>query len=140
MTAHIHAEMMAQYAKDAMETDKPWDRWEFAIYSTGPWEALYNSPCWIGSLNYRRKPRTIRIGKYDVPEPVRDRDLFKEGQDYWMPHIEHGAKSSIWFADFDDNARILMGTIYLTQEDAELCSEALRSLLLLRAPELGEVE
>lgn len=28
MTKHIHAELMAEYAKDAMETDKPWERWE----------------------------------------------------------------------------------------------------------------
>lgn len=26
---HIHAAAMAEYAKDAAETDKPWERWEF---------------------------------------------------------------------------------------------------------------
>lgn len=25
---HVHAELMAEYAKDAMETDKPWERWQ----------------------------------------------------------------------------------------------------------------
>ena len=138
MTAHKHAELMAQYAQDAMETDKPWERWEDAISGVDlidPWETLCQNPCWDVSFKYRRKPRPIRIGEYDVPEPVRDRDLFKEGQYYWMPSIENGAKQSTWFADFDDNARILMGLIYLTEEDAELCSEALRSLLLLRAPQ-----
>ena len=28
MTAHKHANLMLQYAQDAMETDKPWERWE----------------------------------------------------------------------------------------------------------------
>ena len=27
---HIHAAAMAEYAKDALETDKPWERWEFS--------------------------------------------------------------------------------------------------------------
>ena len=29
MTKHIHADLMMEYAKDAMETDKPWERWEY---------------------------------------------------------------------------------------------------------------
>ena len=28
---HKHAELMMQYAQDAMETDKPWERWEVFI-------------------------------------------------------------------------------------------------------------
>ena len=28
MAKHIHADLMLQYAQDAMETDKPWERWE----------------------------------------------------------------------------------------------------------------
>ena len=31
MTAHKHAALMLQYAQDAMETDRPWERWE--LYS-----------------------------------------------------------------------------------------------------------
>ena len=31
MTAHVHAALMLQYAKDAMETDKPWERWEVKV-------------------------------------------------------------------------------------------------------------
>jgi len=30
MTAHKHADLMLQYAQDAMETDKPWERWEYS--------------------------------------------------------------------------------------------------------------
>lgn len=29
MPAHIHAELMAQYAEDALITDKPWELWEY---------------------------------------------------------------------------------------------------------------
>ena len=26
---HKHADLMLQYAEDAMETDRPWERWEW---------------------------------------------------------------------------------------------------------------
>ena len=31
---HIHAAAMAEYAKDAMDTDNPWEWWEFKSSST----------------------------------------------------------------------------------------------------------
>ena len=30
---HKHAELMMQYAQDAMETDKPWERWQYQTES-----------------------------------------------------------------------------------------------------------
>ncbi len=57
MPKHIHAELMAQYAQDAMETDKPWELWECDsgkgwIEGLGPF--LFD-PCY----KYRRKPKTF---------------------------------------------------------------------------------
>lgn len=37
---HPHAELMKQYAEDAMETDKPWERWEYSCDGS-PWGNLY---------------------------------------------------------------------------------------------------
>ena len=37
--SHKHAELIAQYAQDASETDKPWERWEYKCVE-GIW-----SPC-----------------------------------------------------------------------------------------------
>jgi hypothetical protein len=60
MTAHKHAAAMLQYAQDAAETDKPWERWEGAlgdVYST-----LDNNPNWSIALKYRRKqPATVTV-------------------------------------------------------------------------------
>jgi len=53
---HPHAELMAQYAQDAMETDKPWERWEYT-YRVG-WSELSDAgPRWDTLAKYRRKPK-----------------------------------------------------------------------------------
>ena len=63
MTAHIHAELMLQYAQDASTTDKPWELWEFRFDEHEKWTALTVNPTWDDDTKYRRKPRTIRIGE-----------------------------------------------------------------------------
>lgn len=54
MTAHKHAAAMLQYAQDATETDKPWERWE--SNSRGVWNDCLHSPAWREGYQYRRKP------------------------------------------------------------------------------------
>lgn len=67
MPAHVHAELMAQYAKDALETDKPWERWEFFDTVEGRWEnVLSRGPLWNPPVKYRRKriSREVWINVY----------------------------------------------------------------------------
>lgn len=62
MTAHVHAKLMAQYAQDATETDKPWERWEYKRPNTEEWMSLlYTHPSWFEHYEYRRKPQAINI-------------------------------------------------------------------------------
>ena len=74
MTAHKHAALMLQYAKDAMETDKPWERWEWRdIYHDGddaPWKQLSFHPVWHMDSEFRRKTQTIKVGKWEFPKPI----------------------------------------------------------------------
>ena len=73
-TRHPQAELMLLYANDAMETDKPWERWEHLHKNDigkYPWTSVTRNPTWESCLLYRRKPKTIKIGNYDVPEPLR---------------------------------------------------------------------
>lgn len=51
---HKHAELMAQYAADAMTTDKPWERWEVGS-DLDKWRTLTNPPLWLPTHKYRRK-------------------------------------------------------------------------------------
>lgn len=57
-TKHPHAELMLQYAQDAMTTDKPWELWElcksFDPYLS-EWRNLSTHPRWIEGNKYRRK-------------------------------------------------------------------------------------
>jgi hypothetical protein len=56
--SHIHAHLMVEYAKDALETDKPWERWERAhITNLGLWQGLKENPPWIANNVYRRKEK-----------------------------------------------------------------------------------
>lgn len=58
MAAHPHAELMALYAKDAAETDKPWERWEYITPSRphAEWRSAMSNPKWFLNNKYRRKP------------------------------------------------------------------------------------
>lgn len=56
---HIHAELMAKYAEDARETDKPWERWQHRGSWDLPdrWWDCTTHPIWAENLQYRRKPQ-----------------------------------------------------------------------------------
>lgn len=56
MPAHPHAELMALYAKDAAETDKPWERWEWFNVPANSWVLCKRNPAWMKGQKYRRKP------------------------------------------------------------------------------------
>ncbi|UCR75346.1 hypothetical protein vBAfQDWS535_56 [Alcaligenes phage vB_Af_QDWS535] len=56
LKGHVHAELMAQYAKDAAETDKPWAMWQYAASHSYIWKTLDGNPAWHPLVKYRRKP------------------------------------------------------------------------------------
>jgi len=132
MTKHIHADLMAQYAQDALETDKPWERWEFCR-SKNKWERLDTHPSWITSREYRRKPKTIRIGEYDVLMP--ERQPLSAGQCYFVPRLDSSSENNFcsvaWAlndgGDVIDRTFLRNGMVHLTQEAAELHAKALLS-------------
>lgn len=62
MPTHVHAELMAQYAKDAAETEAPWVYWQFFDDAYGTWEDFVSShPAWNPSTQYRRRPTPMEI-------------------------------------------------------------------------------
>ena len=58
MAKHDQAELMLQYAKDALETSKPWKLWE-CRNRDGNWVDAYEHPRWDSLTEYRRKPQPI---------------------------------------------------------------------------------
>jgi len=127
---HNHAENRIAYAQDAMETDKPWERWEFKVKRTGDWASLIDHPSW-NSTEYRRKPRTININGHEVPEPVRE--PLGEGDAYYYVsfgslYTSDGASEARWYeAAGVSRFRLDKGIIHLTREAAEIHAKALLS-------------
>jgi len=68
MTKHIHADLMMQYAKDAMESETPWDNWEIFDIVLNIWINLYCTPSWFEDVKYRRKQKRCYLNGIEVPE------------------------------------------------------------------------
>ena len=123
MTAHKHAALMAQYAEDAFETGVPWVMWELKGGSGG-WEPLSRHPMWRQASQYRRKPQTININGYEVPEPCRVAPEI--GTECWLitfgsPHQFH------WHRSRTLDHRLKEGRVHLTREAFDIHSKALLS-------------
>jgi hypothetical protein len=127
---HIHSALMMQYAQDAMETEAPWERWEVRNIDDRKniFVNLDRDPCWYLYCEYRRKPKTININGFEVPEP--ERKALKNGTFYYFPsfHYEHYIfLTAIWDSHESNLARLKNGLVHLTQEAAIQHAQALLS-------------
>jgi len=128
MTAHIHAELMMQYAEDAMTTDKPWELWEFRSENGRPWETFGCHPAWLPDYQYRRKPRTINIIGHEVPEPMRKAP--PQGTHVWIANLDSDelAYELVWNPGNQIHQRWLtIGVCHSTPEAAKQHTKALLS-------------
>lgn len=122
---HVHAAAMAEYAKDALETDKPWERWEFC-HMRGEYQSLHSHPEWVEDNKYRRKQKVILINGHAVPEP--HRTPFEIGDAYWtFTFFFAGVIEVYWDGDSEDHNAFKNGFIHLTKEAAEKHLNALKS-------------
>ena len=73
-------------------------------------------------------PKTIRIGEYDVPEPVRE--PLEDDKEYWIAYFSLAelANNFKWYSDKFDNRALKNGLIHLTKEAAVIHAKALLSL------------
>lgn len=126
-TGHPHAAAMMEYAKDAVIHPEPWGLWQY--FAQDQWRDIEDGhPRWEPATQYRRKPRTIRIGERDVPEPLRVAPAV--GANCWFIHL-HGPSlvEPIAFADCDWQRRSLeRGLLHATREGAMAHAEALVEL------------
>ena len=124
---HIHAAAMAEYAKDAIGTDMPWERWEVSMTESGDeYRNLFGHPDWAVTRKYRRKPKTILINGHEVPEP--HRTPLDIDDVYWtFTFVEGGVTNFYWQYDAIDTRCLKNGFIHLTKEAAEKHFNALKS-------------
>ena len=119
---HIHADLLAQYAEDAKQHDKPWELWQY--YASGTWENCENHPGWFTDHHYRRKPRTVKIGDIKVPEPCKVE--LEYGQEYFVPDVTTGSpRRRTWAHDYGDSLALKSNLVHLDQQSAALHAKAL---------------
>lgn len=127
MAAHKHAALMLQYAQDAAETDKPWERWEFNPNST--WQPCGNNPGWFTNSEYRRKPQVIRVGRHEFPKPITEAP--EEGTDYFYIRVGDTcfeASSDNWIGSAYDLMRLESRRVHPTREAAQAHANVLNAI------------
>ena len=81
------------------------------------------------SDNFRIKPKTTHIGKYDVTEPMR------EEPDVGIPFFfldataDNGINTTCWSGHWQDENALKLGMAWLKKEDALLAAKAIKELL-----------
>lgn len=128
MSKHIHAELMLQYAKDAMETDKPWERWEYFSKAFNEWTGFTEgNPSWLSDYKYRRKKDTIIINGHEVPKSVNK--PLRKGQEYFLVDVlsDDLTLCLYWNGDREDKRYLERGLIHLDEESAIIHAKALLS-------------
>ncbi|BET96492.1 hypothetical protein [Xenorhabdus taiwanensis] len=129
MPKHIHADLISEYARLAHITDKPWEYFQVKYEVNNKWEFCISDISFNHSFAYRLKPRIIKIGEYDVPEPVSE--PLEKYTRYYVPDIDDWViqnASLIWTNDDSDMHYLQCGLIHLDRESAELHAKALISL------------
>lgn len=126
MTAHKHAALMLQYAQDAMETDKPWERWEVAA-SSNKWGPLFDHPRWSQEWYYRRKPRTLTY-TVTIPEPLREAPEADQRYFIALPESWSYFSESRWHGDSLECEWLNRGLCFATAEDAIAAAKAMLPL------------
>lgn len=123
---NIHKELIEEYAKDWMETDKPWNKWECKGQHHSQWNPLTTHPQWDASTQYRRRePKIIQIGSMEVPEPVREGLRLDEC--YYLPSLFANNPYEIhWWRNTPQCKRLLAnGLLHRTKENAIAHAKAL---------------
>ena len=122
---HIHAELMAQYAEDAKQHDRPWELWQHGDHEV--WVGCTYHPNWEIDRSYRRKPQTIMLGEHEVPEPCREAP--ETGQKVWAIHPTNRVEPFTWYNSKACHDALESGFVHLTEEAAEKHYEAFKNLL-----------
>jgi hypothetical protein len=137
MTNDPHAENRKLYAQDALETDTPWERWEFNAgilhdEQWKGWHVLDQPPKWYSEYQYRRIPQTLNINGHEVPMPLYARPDGVEvvyAPIVLMPHLYVAMRT--WAIAHDEWR---LGIYHLTAEAAVLHAKAILSFSERKKP------
>ena len=123
VTGHVHADLMAEYAKDAAKSTEPWKDWEITdLIEPTDWISCTGHPSWYSGHNYRRKPKTVTINGIVV-----NKGLTEANYDtlVYIPALHlHEKYIAIRFEDTYQRS-LERGLVHATKEDAIAMADAM---------------
>ncbi|MES2942901.1 MAG: hypothetical protein V4772_08535 [Pseudomonadota bacterium] len=125
---HPHAASMLLYASDAAECLEPWKMWQIQAIPEYEWVNCTSHPEWNICIQYRRKPRTVKIGDCEIQAPERVAPAV--GSPYWSICIdaEFPVDSQTWDGCKVDKRLLERGLVHLNEKSAEAHAKALIAL------------
>lgn len=133
MNKHPHAELMKQYAEDAMRTATPWLFWEVRHKGGTQWSQLKEPSLWSPSCEYRRIQKVVEIDGVGFPQKAIIPFGVPTFQDYFTltvddsgfvpTRINHGRMNADKFYALNEQ-----GLIFERLEDCERYIKALIEL------------
>lgn len=92
------------------------------------WITINDSHKWCEDSRYRIKPRTIRCGDMEFPEPLRTSPEVGSWIYISNPLNGNGYIETRWVGDLDEALMLSRGMVHATREDAESHTVALLAL------------
>lgn len=125
---HKHAKIIMEWAQMMQMPESEWRQMRFKGPDDEDWDTCDNMPGFYPGYEYRWKPRTIRIGDIDVPEPVRSEPNYNST--YYYPSILSDLFYSAdrWVGDSVNIAKLKNGLVHYDAYSAILHAKALLSL------------
>ena len=117
---HRHADMIRAWLDD--------DSLEVEHRNCDAWSNVPGNPIWSEQVEYRFKPRMIKCGDMEFPEPMRV--VPGNYEEYWIPQISSiTATSCLQWADNEYDRRVFkLGLCHATKAAAEAHARALIAL------------
>lgn len=129
MTQNKYAKEMMQYAKDAMKTDKPWEKWQ-ARFREGCWHDCVTHPVWTDEYEYRCKPEMMSATCADGTVVTWEQPVTKQlkyGDTYYSANWYFDNQRE-WNDSIGDEKYLSEGLIHLAKEAAKQHYEALQAI------------
>jgi hypothetical protein len=123
---HIHAELMIEYGKDALVSKEPWLGWQYWVKGHTIWFNCTKHPDWYTEAKYRRRPKTVLINGYEVPEPLRVAP--EEGTLVYLASLSVSPCDELFWKGHEGHLQLLRdGVLHLESNAAQIHTEALLS-------------
>ena len=129
--SHPSADLLMQLAREAQEDKDFYKNWEIYLSNICEWETSTNAQevfyvAAEDTQKVRKKPKTININGYEVPEPIREEPNCNDV--VWVTSVVNDEIQSVqWYGVEVDYKNLKNGLLHTTKEAAEKHRAALLS-------------